>query len=100
LNGANLSYTHLVGANLFKAVLDGANLAEAFLTGAQFLNCAQLIVTRNWECGFGGVLSARRIASSRRRTISASLNDSSRGRFLMSHENTGRTLSQGRCLSI
>jgi uncharacterized protein YjbI with pentapeptide repeats len=52
LNGANLSRTHLEGANLFKAVLDGANLAEAFLAGAQFLNCAQLIVTRNWESAF------------------------------------------------
>jgi uncharacterized protein YjbI with pentapeptide repeats len=49
LNGANLSYTHLEGANLFKAVLDGANLAGAFLAGAQFLNCAQLVVTRNWQ---------------------------------------------------
>jgi uncharacterized protein YjbI with pentapeptide repeats len=52
LSGANLSRTHLEGANLFKAVLDGANLAEAFLAGAQFLNCAQLIVTRNWESAF------------------------------------------------
>src|SRR5712671_258763 len=49
LSGANLSCTHLEGANLFKAVLDGANLAEAFLAGTQFLNCAQLIVTRNWQ---------------------------------------------------
>ena len=52
LNGANLSYTHLEGANLFKAVLDGASLAGAFLTGAQFLNCAQLIVARNWQSAF------------------------------------------------
>jgi len=37
---------------LFKAVLDGANFAEAFLAGAQFLNCAQLIVTRNWQAAF------------------------------------------------
>jgi uncharacterized protein YjbI with pentapeptide repeats len=49
LNGANLSDAHLEGANLFKAVLDGANLTGAFLYGAQFLNCAQLIVTRNWQ---------------------------------------------------
>src|SRR5215468_12302635 len=47
--GANLSGAHLEGANLFKAVLEGADLAEAFLYGAQFLNCAQLVVTRNWQ---------------------------------------------------
>ena len=52
LSQANLSRAHLDGANFFKAVLDGANLAEAFLTGAQFLNCAQLIVTRNWQSAF------------------------------------------------
>jgi uncharacterized protein YjbI with pentapeptide repeats len=52
LSGANLSCTHLEVANLFKTVLDGANLAEAFLAGAQFLNCAQLIVTRNWQSAF------------------------------------------------
>ena len=49
---ADLSGAHLEGANFFKAVLDGANLAGAFLTGAQFLNCAQLIVTRNWQSAF------------------------------------------------
>src|SRR5260370_25903657 len=49
LSGANLSGAHLDGANFFKAVLDGANLAGAFLTGAQFLNCAQLVVTRSWQ---------------------------------------------------
>ena len=49
---ADLSGAHLEGANLFKAVLDGANFAEAFLAGAQFLNCAQLIVTRNWQAAF------------------------------------------------
>ena len=52
LSEAYLSCTHLEGANLFKAVLDGANLAEAFLAGAQFLNCAQLIVTQNWQSAF------------------------------------------------
>jgi uncharacterized protein YjbI with pentapeptide repeats len=52
LSGVNLSGAHLEGANFFKAVLDGANLAEAFLTGAQFLNCAQLVVTRNWQSAF------------------------------------------------
>jgi|SRR5271165_77366 len=52
LSGANLSGAHLDSANLFKAVLDGADLAGAFLYGAQFLNCAQLIVTRNWQSAF------------------------------------------------
>jgi uncharacterized protein YjbI with pentapeptide repeats len=49
---ANLAGAHLEGANLFKAVLDGADLAGAFLHGAQFLNCAQLVVTRNWQSAF------------------------------------------------
>ena|SRR5215469_1920229 len=52
LSGANLSSAHLDGANLFKAVLDGADLAGAFLNGAQFLNCAQLVATRNWQSAF------------------------------------------------
>jgi len=52
LNGANLSGARLEGANLFKAVLDGADLSGAFLYGAQFLNCAQLVVTRNWQSAF------------------------------------------------
>jgi uncharacterized protein YjbI with pentapeptide repeats len=52
LTQANLSSAHLDGANFFKAVLDGADLTGAFLTGAQFLNCAQLIVTRNWQSAF------------------------------------------------
>jgi uncharacterized protein YjbI with pentapeptide repeats len=52
LSGANLSGAHLEGANLFKAVLDGADLAGAFLNGAQFLNCAQLVATRNWQTAF------------------------------------------------
>ena len=52
LGGANLSSAHLDGANFFKAVLDGADLAGAFLYGAQFLNCAQLVVTRNWQSAF------------------------------------------------
>src|SRR5437879_633762 len=49
---ANLSGARMEGANLFKAVLDGANLAGAFLYGAQFLNCAQLVATRNWHSAF------------------------------------------------
>src|SRR6266849_9100105 len=49
---ADLSGAHLEGANFFKAVLDGANLAGARLYGALFLNCAQLIVTRNWQSAY------------------------------------------------
>jgi uncharacterized protein YjbI with pentapeptide repeats len=52
LSVANLSGAHLDGASFFKAVLDGADLAAAFLNGAQFLNCAQLVVTRNWQSAF------------------------------------------------
>ena len=52
LSQANLSSANLEGANLFKAVLDGADLAGAFLAGAQFLNCAQLVVARNWQSAF------------------------------------------------
>src|SRR5437764_3124228 len=52
LSGANLSGAHLDDANFFKAVLEGADLAGAFLNGAQFLNCAQLAVTRNWQSAF------------------------------------------------
>jgi uncharacterized protein YjbI with pentapeptide repeats len=48
----NLSGAHLEGANLFKAVLEGADLTGAFLFNAQFLNCAQLIVAREWESTF------------------------------------------------
>lgn len=52
LSQANLSRAHLERANLFKAVFDGADLAAAFLYEAQFLNCAQLVVTRNWQSAF------------------------------------------------
>jgi uncharacterized protein YjbI with pentapeptide repeats len=52
LSGANLSGADLDGANFFKAVLDGADLAGALLYGAQFLNCAQLVVTLNWQSAF------------------------------------------------
>jgi len=47
-----LSGAHLEGANFFKAVFNDANLTGAFLTGAQFLNCAQLVVARNWQVAF------------------------------------------------
>jgi uncharacterized protein YjbI with pentapeptide repeats len=50
--GANLAGAHLEGANLFKAMLAGADLAGAYLYDAQFLNCAQLVVTRNWQAAF------------------------------------------------
>src|SRR6202047_5382064 len=49
---ADLSGAHLDGANFFKAVLDGADLAGAFLTGGQFLNCAQLVGSRNSQSAF------------------------------------------------
>ena len=49
---ADLSGAHLEGANFFKAVLDGADLAGAYLDRTQFLNCAQLIVARNWQSAF------------------------------------------------
>lgn len=52
LRDAGLSGARLEGANFFKATLDGADLAGVFLNGAQFLNCAQLIVTRNWQSAF------------------------------------------------
>jgi len=51
-SNANLLGAHLEGTNLFKTVLDGADLAGAFLFGARFLNCAQLIATRNWQSAF------------------------------------------------
>src|SRR5215467_2180700 len=49
LSGAVLIGANLAGANLFKAVLDGADLSGANLIGARFLNCAQLMTTRNWQ---------------------------------------------------
>jgi uncharacterized protein YjbI with pentapeptide repeats len=52
LSQANLSGANLEGANLFKTVLDGADFGGALLAGAQFLNCAQLVVTRNWQSAF------------------------------------------------
>jgi uncharacterized protein YjbI with pentapeptide repeats len=69
LSGANLSGAHLDGANFFKAVLDGADLTAAFLNGAQFLNCAQLVATRNWHTAFrdhelacGAAIPARQLS--------------------------------------
>jgi uncharacterized protein YjbI with pentapeptide repeats len=49
LSRALLSGADLSGANCFKAVLDGADLANARLLGVQFLTCAQLVATRNWQ---------------------------------------------------
>jgi uncharacterized protein YjbI with pentapeptide repeats len=51
-SNANLSGAHLEGTNLFKTVLDGADLTGAVLFGARFLNCAQLIASRNWQSAF------------------------------------------------
>ena len=42
----------LTGFDLSRADLRGADLAGAYLNGAQFLNCAQLIVTRNWQSAY------------------------------------------------
>jgi uncharacterized protein YjbI with pentapeptide repeats len=52
LSDADLAGARLEGANFFKAALDGADLAGAYLDGAQFLNCAQLIVARNWQLAY------------------------------------------------
>jgi len=52
LSGAVLIGANLAGANFFKAVLDGADLSGANLIGAQFLDCAQLMTTRNWRSAF------------------------------------------------
>ena len=52
LCGTDLSGARLESANFFKAELDGADFAGAHLDGAQFLNCAQLIDTRNWQTAF------------------------------------------------
>jgi uncharacterized protein YjbI with pentapeptide repeats len=52
LSQVNLSGANLQGANLFKAVLVEADLAGADLCGVQFLNCAQLVVARNWQSAF------------------------------------------------
>jgi uncharacterized protein YjbI with pentapeptide repeats len=57
LRGTDLSTAVLVGGNLaganfFKAILDGADLSGANLFGAKFLNCAQLVTTRNWQSTF------------------------------------------------
>ena len=49
LNGAIVVGANLAGANLFKAALDGADLSGANVSGAQFLDCAQLVATRNWQ---------------------------------------------------
>ena len=52
LSGAILTGADLEGADFFKAVLDGADLGGANLVGAQFLHCAQLATTRNWQSAF------------------------------------------------
>ena len=52
LRDADLSGARLEGANFFKATLDGADLAGTYLDEAQFLNCAELVVTRNWQSAY------------------------------------------------
>jgi uncharacterized protein YjbI with pentapeptide repeats len=52
LRDADLSGARMAGANFFKATLDGADLAGAYLDQALFLNCAQLIVSRNWQSAY------------------------------------------------
>jgi uncharacterized protein YjbI with pentapeptide repeats len=52
LSGAVLVDADLAEANFFKAVLDGADLSGVNLIGALFLNCAQLVATRNWQSSF------------------------------------------------
>jgi uncharacterized protein YjbI with pentapeptide repeats len=49
---ANLSGARLEGTSFLKTALDGADLAGAYLDDAQFLNCAQLIIARNWQSAF------------------------------------------------
>lgn len=49
LSGAVLIGASLAGGNFFKAVLEDADLSGANLMGAKFLNCAQLMATRNWQ---------------------------------------------------
>lgn len=48
LRQALLIRARLDHANLFKAVLEDADLEGATLLSVQFLNCAQLILARNW----------------------------------------------------
>src|SRR5712671_3309448 len=57
LSGFDLSRADLRGADLrgtsfCDADLSGASLDGAFLYDPQFLNCAQLIVTHNWQSVF------------------------------------------------
>jgi uncharacterized protein YjbI with pentapeptide repeats len=52
LRGATLVGANLASANFFKAVLDDADFSGANLIGAQFLTCAQLMTTRNWQSAF------------------------------------------------
>ncbi|MGH6892594.1 MAG: pentapeptide repeat-containing protein [Dongiaceae bacterium] len=66
LRGAQLTRARLDEANFFKALLEAADLDGAVLLGAQFLNCAQLIVARNWantardpSLACGGAISVR-----------------------------------------
>jgi uncharacterized protein YjbI with pentapeptide repeats len=52
LSGAVLTGADCANANFFKAALDGADLSGANLVGVRFLDCAQLLTTRNWQSAF------------------------------------------------
>jgi uncharacterized protein YjbI with pentapeptide repeats len=52
LSGATLNRANCAHANFFKTVLDLADLSGANLIGVRFLNCAQLMTTRNWQLAF------------------------------------------------
>src|SRR6266436_377185 len=52
LRGADLRGAKCCDADLSGARMEGANFFKAVLDGAQFLNCAQLIATRNWQSSF------------------------------------------------
>ncbi len=58
LSDAVLIGADLEGANFFRTILAGTDLAGANLMDAQFLQCAQLIVARNWQSAFRDMVLA------------------------------------------
>ena len=52
LRGADLRGVTCYDTNFSGAHLEGADLAGAFLFDVRFLNCAQLIVAREWQLTF------------------------------------------------